>query len=264
MFLYCLPEGVVYTNNYPRLTSAYRKDVTKLCNNLHYLYLANEKTLSVTKTNMFLGFQKKRMADFLKNVLSATNNIYFLEKITNRVIPYSKKNAIKTFFKNPDFYKNNIILTKNQKISYPNTKLNIYIDGSASYSKKNKNGGSAFIAYKKNKEIGRGMFPTSNLTSDKCEKFAMIKAYEYILENNFDNVTIWYDNYGVVDFLVNQAKDKFSKKLKILKELLDERGLKTYYRHVKAHSGNERNNAVDRLANQARKEQKGSTINVSI
>lgn len=148
------------------------------------------------------------------------------------------------------------IKNNRENISYADIQgLSVYVDGSFSLEKNNFSYGLIAI------DNGEEVYETSGVGEDEDaaalrnvagEVLGALKAVEYALNNNYKEVTIFYDYQGIECWA--RGTWKRNKHLtqeyhKIMQEYMKE--IKINFVKVKGHSGDKYNEVVDKLAKRA-------------
>ncbi|ENZ01230.1 hypothetical protein HMPREF1092_01938 [Clostridium thermobutyricum] len=133
--------------------------------------------------------------------------------------------------------------------------LTAYVDGSFSLEKKNYSYGMVCI------ENGEVVFTDNGVGTDKNaislrnvsgEVNGAMKAVEYAIENNFNQITIVFDYQGIESWALGTWKrnnDITKNYNKFMQEKMKE--IKINFKKVKGHSGDKFNDMADKLAKEA-------------
>ncbi len=133
--------------------------------------------------------------------------------------------------------------------------LSIYVDGSFSLEKGNFSYGLIAI------DNGKEVYETCGIGEDEDavalrnvagEVLGSLKAVEYALNNNYKEVTIFYDYQGIECWALGtwkRNKHLTQEYHKIMQEYMNR--IKINFVKVKGHSGNKYNDIVDKLAKKA-------------
>lgn len=133
--------------------------------------------------------------------------------------------------------------------------LTAYVDGSFSLEKKNYSYGMVCI------ENGEVVFTDNGVGTDKNaislrnvsgEVNGAMKAVEYAIENNFNQITIVFDYKGIESWALGTWKrnnDITKNYNKFMQEKMKE--IKINFKKVKGHSGDKFNDMADKLAKEA-------------
>ena len=154
-----------------------------------------------------------------------------------------------------------IIEEKSELLSYD--KAVVYVDGSFNKDTNLYGSGIVFIAEGEYKEFSfhgneENMLKMWSVAGEVC---AAMKAVQYAIENNYKEITIYYDYNGIEGFvdgcILNGKRTKIWKAEKegakeYKKFMLDAKGkIDIHFVKVSAHTGNKYNEKADELANKA-------------
>ena len=123
--------------------------------------------------------------------------------------------------------------------------IKIYTDGACRTS--NNSGGWCFVVTKNEEEICLRTNNLKNTTNNRMEILAAIKALDYCIANNIDEVIIVTDSMYVIGTASLGYKRNTNQQL--LKQLDDRlEVIKVNWEHVKGHAGNKFNERCDSYA----------------
>lgn len=123
--------------------------------------------------------------------------------------------------------------------------IKIYTDGACRTS--NNSGGWCFVVTKNGEEVCMRTNNLKDTTNNRMEILAAIKALDYCITNNIDEVTIVTDSMYVIGTASLNYKRNTNQKLL---EQLDNRlkVIKVNWEHVKGHAGDKFNEKCDSFA----------------
>lgn len=151
--------------------------------------------------------------------------------------------------------------TESEKLKH--IKTEIYTDGGCMHNGSQNNVGSwAYVVVENNKYIYGSSYRVYNITNNKMELTAIIKALEYAVDRNIKEVTIVSDSQycinGCTIWKSKWIENKMNKKQNVpvlnsnlwLQIYALQNKVETKFRWVKGHSGYRWNEYVDKLCTQ--------------
>ena len=159
--------------------------------------------------------------------------------------------AVYKSFKNYDDAKN--FLNENFSSSFENAKnfLVAYVDGSYNVVTKEFSYGMVIIFGDEEKYFSEKFSdePLSEMRNVAGEIMGSTRAFQYALENGFENILIHYDYEGIEKWCTGEwkANKQGTKNYKMFYDSIKNK-LNVVFKKVKAHSGNKYNDLADSLA----------------